>query len=224
MVMMNKDKYLIKKYGKDWKEKKEKFQEKAKINSINHSLHKSKKLVSKPSHYRNITLKTLNTKMSGIWGKDNNFRLEINFPPYPKRDKSMFDIFKSERIIYSKPRFLHCTFLGYTGMIKAYENPEDFLTQHGDPVGHIITEKDKDRFFFTLELFSEYDHIDESMETRTIVESDTICFDVTFYRESETLEESWNGYSYAKNDFLKIIVTGKNELINETKELYLTRQ
>ena len=27
-----------------------------------------------------------------------------------------------------------------------------------------------------------------------------------------------------QNDFLKIIFTGKNELINETKELYLTRQ
>ena len=84
--------------------------------------------------------------MSGKWGKDSAFMLEINFPPSTKRNKSMFDIFTSEKKIYLTPKSIDCTFMGYTGEITAYENPEDFLTQHGDPAGHIITEKDKVRF------------------------------------------------------------------------------
>lgn len=219
--MMNKDKYLTKKHGKDWKEK---FEKKAKISSINSSLYKSKKFLSKPSYYTNKSIKSLNAKISGKWGKDSAFKLEINFPPSTKKNKSMFDIFTSEEKIYSTPKSIDCTFMGYTGEITAYEKPQDYLSELGDPIGHVITKKDKDRFFFTLKLFSEYDEIDENMNTNTIVQSHTICFDVTFYEKFETIVEQWNQESYAKNDFLKIIVTGKNELINETKEFYLTRQ
>ena len=202
----------------------EKLKKKRQVSEINHSLKKSKRFVSKPSYYTNKSIKSLNAKMSGKWGKDNTLKLEMNFLTNPKSEKSMFDIFTSEEKIYSTPKSIDCTFLGLTGEITAYEKPEDYLNEHGDLIANVNTKKDKDSFFFTLDLHCKYDEIDENMTTNTIDEIHTICFFVIFYEESETIVENWSGDTYAKNDFLKIIVTGKNELINETKELYLTRQ
>ena len=80
----------------------EKLKKKRQVSEINHSLKKSKRFVSKPSYYTNKSIKSLNAKMSGKWGKDNTLKLEMNFLTNPKSGKSMFDIFTSEeKILFS---------------------------------------------------------------------------------------------------------------------------